>query len=305
MRVSDPHLNNVVFLGWLEPDQSGGVERPHWVGTACLVSVPCAGIGFWPYVVTVKHVADQLGGKKWCIRTNTMDGKSKIAQGGVSARWWKHPTEEDAVDVAVMPWSPPEGAVFAHISVEMFATDQVIRDKNIGVGDEVFCIGLFTLHTGEERNLPIVRTGNVAMMPGEKLPRAKIGNYLGPIDAYLIEVRSMGGLSGSPVYVRETLQIDYPSVDKTTGESKTLKIAAPGRYYLLGLMHGHWNIHPSEHNRYDFETTTRVSESIALGVSVVVPATKILEVLNQPGLVAHRDEIDWEAEMRRRATYSD
>src|SRR5262245_57738934 len=98
------------------------------------------------------------------------------------------------------------------------------------------------------------------MMPG-KIPKAKIGNYFGPRDAHLVEVRSVGGLSGSPVFVRETLQVSLPLVNEATGESKSAYVTVPGRYYLLGLMHGQWNIHPSEHNRYDLKTTTKVSES--------------------------------------------
>ena len=79
----------------------------------------------------------------------------------------------------------------------MVATDKVINDNAIGVGDEVFLTGLFANHIGQQRNLPIIRVGNIALMPEEPVQHPS----LGPIDAYLIEARSIGGLSGSPVFV--------------------------------------------------------------------------------------------------------
>jgi len=42
------------------------------------------------------------------------------------------------------------------------------------------------------------------MIPGEKIP---FGKNL--IEAYLVEMRSIGRLSGSPVFVRETLKTQY------------------------------------------------------------------------------------------------
>ena len=46
-------------------------------------------------------------------------------------------------------------------------------------------------------NLPIVRLGAIAAMPGEY-----IKTDWGCLRAYLIEARSIGGLSGSPVFIR-------------------------------------------------------------------------------------------------------
>ncbi len=58
----------------------------------------------------------------------------------------------------------------------------------------------------------------------------------------------------------------------------------------MGLMQGHWTIHPEEHNKTNFNTSQVINESIALGIAIVVPAKKILEVLNQPELVAIREK---------------
>ena len=121
--------------------------------------------------------------------------------------------------------------------------------------------GLFAHLGGSTRNLPIVRLGNIAMMPDEPVP-----TKTGMMEAYLIEARSIGGLSGSPAFVRKIVQ-------------------GRGKLYLLGLMHGHWDIPPE--NKNDFADMDSFG-SVNMGIAIVVPAKKILEVLNQPELVELR-----------------
>ena len=68
--------------------------------------------------------------------------------------------------------------------------------------------------TGRDRNFPIVRTGHIAMMPDEKIPKVKIGDWEGNADAYLIESRSIGGWSGSPVFVRGTYYVPFSAIGR-------------------------------------------------------------------------------------------
>src|SRR5436309_3387462 len=99
----------------------------------------------------------------------------------------------------------------------MFLTDKKIDDCFIGPGDEVFMTGLFTRLEGRSRNIPIVRMGKVAMMPGEEmLPDAKISGWRGGIEAYLVEARSAGGMSGSPAFVRQTISHEVSVVSRST-----------------------------------------------------------------------------------------
>jgi hypothetical protein len=82
-------------------------------------------------------------------------------------------------------------------------------------------VGLFTRFTGTTHLIPIVRTGNVAMMPRDRLPIAGFGE----MEAYLAEGRSIGGLSGSPVFVRNTTKMPIQN--------------AKGTSHLYGLGEGH------------------------------------------------------------------
>jgi hypothetical protein len=108
-------------------------------------------------------------------------------------------SENPATDVAIMfiAIHVVAGHRMQSVAIENFATDQVIQQENIGIGDEVFAVGLFNQKWGNERNIPIMRTGIIASMPEEPL----LGEIDTPYDAYLAELRSIGGLSGSPVFV--------------------------------------------------------------------------------------------------------
>ena len=270
MHVSDEVRQCTVFLARPIPTEN----KTMFVGSAFLISIPTKDPqleGNFVYLVTAKHVIDGVEGDDIWIRGNTEDGKSDFFRTRRS-QWWKHPTDA-TVDVAVLPSTPPSKMVYKHVPLDMFLTEEIITEKQIGTGDEVFLTGLFAHLSGSQRNLPIVRMGNIAMMPDEPIPTPQ-----GPIDGYLIEARSIGGLSGSPVFVRTLVR----------GGTNT---------YLMGLMHGHWDIPPE--NRNDTVDATGANQAVNMGIAIVVPTKKILEVINQEGLVDDRERKE-EVELKKR-----
>lgn len=286
MRVPDTLRKSVVFLG--KPTTGDGIALR---ATAFCVAVPLSnGEDNVAYLVTTKHSADALGRGRFGVRVNPPIGPAFNVWGDEKTEWWYHPTEPDRVDAAVVRWYPTELEDIRALPVSMFLSDELIRNTGIGVGDDVFMIGLFT-RLSPGRNEPIIRVGNVAAMPGDSIPGVRISGEQVDAEAYLIEVRSMGGLSGSPVFVRETVESAVPKwSDRQNRERTEVYMQGVGPFYLMGLMHGHWNIAPHEHNRPDFHTTPPNDESIALGISIAVPAKKILEIINQPGLIEQRRE---------------
>jgi len=267
MRVEEEVRQCVVFICLPRTLPDGKVEIS-FVGTAFLVGIPSAhkeGISYF-YLVTAKHVAEKLGNKTFLIRINNKKGSSEFVRGN-GVTWFTHPTD-DSVDVAVIPYAPPQEMFdYKVVPLEMFLSDEIIQQKKIGLGDEVFITGLFAHASGSQKNQPIVRMGNIAMIPDELIP-----TDLGSIEAYLIEARSIGGLSGSPAFVRETVPVGL------------------GRFYLLGLMHGHWDIPPEKKN--DLLMEREFFGRVNMGIAIVIPAKKILEVLNHPKLVEQREEFD-------------
>jgi|CZLA01.1.fsa_nt_gi hypothetical protein len=270
MRVPDQVKNCALFVGLAE------MPEPEYRGTAFIVTVPGTQSNHFAFLVTAGHVAKHLQGKEFYIRVNRRDGTAVAMKGRPSDPWWFHPTEKDYVDAAITLFSPLDLAQLdvAHIPIGMFATSDTIRTNHLGIGDEVFITGLFTKVTETTKNIPIVRTGTLAMIPGEKIP---FGESM--IDAYLVEARSIGGLSGSPVFIRETITIPVPdgppgSVAASLGAHKYMH--GIGRIHFLGSMIGHWDVPEG------FSPTQ--SEAVNMGIAPVVPAHKIKEIIFQPEL---------------------
>lgn len=266
MRVPDEILKCVAFVGFAH--QEGQVVSLEQRATAFFASVPSLTDPDrrYLYLVTAKHVADRLHNKLIGVRLNKHSGGDGVAV-GENLQWITHPTDP-LVDVAVLPFGPPSDIFdYKHVPSSMFATDAEIGKYKVGAGDEVFITGLFhKLRTN--RVLPIVRTGNIAMMPDTKVPTT-----FGEVDAYLVEARSIGGISGSPVFVPcvNLMQLDEP-------------------WFLLGLMHGHWDIPPEAKN--DEVKMDSLSGQVNMGIAIVVPAKHILETLNHPQLMAIRQASD-------------
>lgn len=274
MRIPDEITKSVGFVSRYEVDERGD-PLIRFGGTAFVVGVRVEGKHGLAHLVTAKHVAEAIEPAEAIIAMNAKDGAPLFLRTG-DQPWFYHPTEKESVDVAVLPFGSArfEEYDITWIPEEVFATDKRIADFSIGLGDETVVVGLFTRFHGVTHLVPLVRTGNIAMMPRDKLPTKDFGF----MEAYLAEGRSIGGLSGSPVFVRNTL--DMPA---QTAKGTLSHMSGLGAIHLLGLMHGHWEVPTSF-------STTEQTEAVNMGVSIVVPAKKILEVLYHPELVAMRKE---------------
>jgi hypothetical protein len=240
--------------------------------------------------VAARHSIIELCGMSIEIRLNTTDGKFREIPIGSDDKWKFHPTEEKSVDVAVMPFEFDDSMDIKPIPKSMFLTDSGIDEYYLGQGDEVTITGLFTLLSGDQKNIPIVRRGSVAMLPEDKIRKVNMGGgKSADIEGYLIEVRSVGGLSGSPIFVQSPIGYNM-NVHGRSGERRDIRAQLLGDYSLLGLAHGHWEIPPEAKGKVVFPTAKKGEDSINLGIAIVVPAKKILEVLDHPELAAKRKQ---------------
>jgi hypothetical protein len=270
MRIADHLLKSVGFVSRYD-----GPDQPLvFGGTAFIVGVKMDANASLVHLVTAKHVAEAIEPAEAVIGMNAKDGAPRFLRTG-DQKWFYHPTEKDSVDVAVVPLGCPnmEEYDIGFIPEAIFATEKRIAEYNIGLGDELIIVGLFTRFIGLTHLIPIVRTGNIAMMPRDRLPTKDFGE----MEAYLAESRSIGGLSGSPVFVRNTVKTPVKS------EKGVSQFYGLGDGHLLGLIHGHWDLPVSF-------SAAEQAEAVNMGVSIVVPAKKILEVLYHPELVAMREE---------------
>jgi hypothetical protein len=210
------------------------------------------------FLVTAKHVALQLGTEVTVLMNLKPDkGGGAGAIHITKAPWLFH--SDASIDIALLRMPPTILEFDAKWLVESdFLTDADIHANVMAVGNEVQIIGLFSRVPGKASISPVVRTGNVAMFPPEKIP-----SQIGDIEAYLIEARSLGGMSGSPVFCRSTIAVNT-DVGQMCG-------TGPGK--LMGVVHGHWGI--------PVQDEAAKAQHVNLGLAIVIPAKLIPEIIDQ------------------------
>jgi hypothetical protein len=268
-------LKCVVFLGY--KDQAG---KFHFAGSAFWVSRTGPDDiknEYRPaYLATAAHVIDEIRRKAadnrvW-MRVNTKSASQESVDTPLEV-WRAHP--DPNVDVAVLKIGIA-GYDHAAWPLEWCVIDDKLDtiesgDRKVELGDEICFAGLFHPHAGQQRNLPIVRVGTVAALREEPV----VSRDNRPMDVYLVESRSIGGLSGSPVFidVRTAKTTRPPSWGWMAGAYDP---SSPGRFKLLGLIHGHFgdDILPDA-----IADDGRERVHINMGIAMVIPAEKIQEAL--------------------------
>ncbi|MBI3259984.1 MAG: hypothetical protein HYZ54_10990 [Ignavibacteriae bacterium] len=229
------------------------------------------------YAVTAKHVIQAIKDKgldKLFIRVNFKNGQLGVYPTNTN-EWVFH--DDSSVDIAVHNFVFMEELDHLFYPESEFVTSEFINENELDVGDEVFIAGLFRHHHGTTKNLPIIRIGNIAAMVGEKIQTKE---FL--MDAYLIEARSIGGLSGSPVFTNLGI------IRKFKGEIRQRE----GNDYhnLIGLIHGHYDtiFTQIDETNVDFIENGRVNT----GIAIVTPISKLVEIFGQEQIKIYEDYVD-------------
>ncbi|MDE2031042.1 MAG: hypothetical protein KGI58_02145 [Patescibacteria group bacterium] len=255
-----------------------GVITPGGTGFFISVASKTNSNRIYTYFVTARHNIIAIGQKDFWLRINSKDGKLLELPGNSNVKWFYNPNhEQNPADVALMRFPIFENKIDAlAVPPPMYEkTEELINSGELGIGNEVFITGLFTRLSGKQENLPIIRMGNIAMIPNEKVPTKDFGN----MDAYLIEARSIGGVSGSPVFFCKPQQ--------------TNKGFIPGvEFYLGGLIHGHWDTLEENIDSFLATEDAKESKNINMGIAIVTPIAKIIETLNCEELMQERVEND-------------
>lgn len=204
------------------------------------------------------------GLKNVYLRVNEKNGTASQIKTNTNA-WIHH--EDPNVDISILPILFGDSADHLLYPESEFLTSELIKKYEIDVGDEVIITGLFTHHHGNNKNLPIIRIGNIAAMEGEKI---QVEGFL--MDAYLIESRSIGGLSGSPVFTHLGI------IRKMNGQIQ--HHIGEEYHHLLGLICGHYDSKTSKNDIFSED----IGENIRVntGIAIVTPISKLVEMFDQP-----------------------
>lgn len=244
------------------------------------------------YVVTNKHVA--LGGFP-VVRLNTLDGKTDVLELD-GHDWIPHP---DGDDLVVAPLDLPRQKYnYFPISSDLFVDQRHVTSQEIGAGDDTFMVGRFVNHAGQQRNTPSIRFGSIAMLPFEKVKLGQEANNHMQ-EAFLVETRSISGFSGSPVFVyrpseteirmppNEGLDPDDQRVTYTTSIDDLM-----GHVSFLGIDCGHVQKYERVVNGALTPHPQGWKVAGNTGMAIVIPAWRLLQLLNTPELAMQRKQKD-------------
>jgi hypothetical protein len=266
--------NCVAFLG----RKLQGEDRV--TATAFLLTAKERDLNFM-YLVTAAHVIEHTKSSEYSDDGLIYLHLNAKAGGRVTVRtqigdWFVHPTDS-AIDVAVLPFGlTPE---LDHLAVEYEMGSEIDPEQwSISIGTDVFITGLFLRHFGRQRNIPIIRTGTIAALPGEPIDIGEPDEERS-VRAYLIETHSIGGLSGSPVFANPigiSPSHGYPALQVM--------------HIWIGVVASHW----------DFDIDRMNQEKINSGIAIVSPKESVMEVLQHPRLIEMRKN-EFEKRSKRNA----
>lgn len=287
--IPDYYLECVVFLYQSEKHALKG--NTEGGGTGFFVRVPLWSGGPQNdavYIVTNKHCARHCP----TLRLRTKNNEWRYIT-PTRKEWLDHPDGDDLSAYAVE--LGPDFATPKGVTIRAADTREQVSAADIEHGADVFFAGRYTTLSGIAENTPMLRFGNLAMMPtpidvGD-------GSYQ---ESFLVEARSRGGFSGSPVF-------GY-SLHAAEEEFDALMFAgAPARpprasdrttevrnIVLLGVVWGHlpdWEPVYGKKDRHSRSALPGHWVTHNSNLACVVPAWKIDELLSRKEFQAMRGDL--------------
>lgn len=292
-------LRSSIFLYGSEHDASEGAN---WGGSGVLVGIPSKTNPSRAhlYAVTNDHVADRCP----VARLVKRNGDPYVLS-GTESDWEPHP---DGDDIAVRSL----GAVAAHeywyIPDALLLSQADLNPEEhplqIAPGDDCLMVGRYINQEYRQFDQPVVRFGNVAMLPERVYQHARSFEQ----ESFLVDMRSHAGFSGSPVFVYYETEgwrflpplADVPETDdayqdaKARSEALEERVAGRevsgimGKTWLLGIDWGHLPVWDDV-----FDGDRRIGRMrVTTGMAAVVPAWKLADLLNEERIRMPRDKAE-------------
>ncbi|RJG56130.1 serine protease [Sphingobium terrigena] len=248
------------------------------------------------YAVSNWHVVCKDGAS--VIRLSLPDGRIHIVDTDPS-EWTFLPGQQD---LAAIPLQLPKDMSPAWVSTSQFVDGET---SDAHVGDDVFMVGRFVDFDGIETNKPATRFGTISLMDA---PITQQTGYRG--NSIVADMHSRTGFSGSPVYVYRPgttrvlpFSIPNPSIDigKIDVAKVTRRKWGVGNNVVVRLLGIHWGQFP-ELWEIKMGLSATASQEHALvtegayvrglsGMTCIIPACDIINLLNHPELKSVRDNL--------------
>ena len=288
VRISEDVRKGVVFFG------VRNAKKIEYGGTGFLVlETTRSGTGI-SYLVTARHVAESLD-VDFLIRANLKNGGLEDIP--IEQINWLYP-DNPLIDIAVAQFSMPSQYDHYYYSIDDIPSPQ----EMVMCGDAIAIVGLFRLHFGSGRNIPIVHSGHVAALADQREPipsRNTATKVVSPIVAHLVEAQTLDGLSGSPVFVQVYGHLTQFKID-TLDNVHPLVLATDK---LFGIYHGSWDGLPGTILARDRNMSGGMR--VPVGMGLVTPAEELISLIkNHPVLKTSRRELE-DRELSSKAATAD
>jgi hypothetical protein len=183
-------------------------------------------------------------------------------------------------DLAIAPFAAvsPEGGQYTFVPDNCYVEEAEFRELGLtasyqamshyGLRSDVFMVGRFSEYDRDsERIRSVMRFGHISMLPGE-IPMSD-----GPQYGFLVEMRSVCGFSGSPVFVFDRQNTSSASL------GPEWRSQLPRMPKLLGVEVG--NVEPPVRSFSGNSSVQRIVDDWQLranaGLTVVIPAWRLSE----------------------------
>jgi hypothetical protein len=187
---------------------------------------------------------------------------------------WFHDERDPSNEAVVLPLLPDDKTYdWKDIDLPMLMTETQMKSDAVAEGDSLYFIGLMAQYYGYNRNYPVVRRGTLALMTDEK-----IATPAGSQRAFIAELQSWPGNSGSPVFL-------------SLGGMRHGGLALGEKFALLGFVLGAYKNELTAPVISDEKKLLTTGDQLPIGVSFIVPATRLREVLDSPAAQKGRDTL--------------
>jgi hypothetical protein len=259
------NANLLRVVVYLYPSEQGALDAKKAGGTGFIVRLPGnVDVAWYDYAITNRHNI-KLGAR--FVRVNTHDKRKPIA---IFEGDWECSTTDD-IAACELPFHRAHYH-YQPILAEHLVTKETVRDLSIGLGDDLFMVGRFINHDGKERNIPVLRFGTIAMMPEEPIIIDEQ-----PQDSFLVEIRTIPGFSGSPVFIH--MPAEARAKDRKFSPNANDRALLKQYGYLEKCLGIEWCRVKGETVAMPMFNGSTFDIQVTTGMSGCIPAWKILEFL--------------------------